>query len=84
MYRMIQAGSVYAEDLQPVFAALGSDKAGKVLVSLEALRELGLVERRGARYLPAAVDGKKDLMSAPILRRMAQMTAGSEDTQQEH
>lgn len=84
LYRMIQAGSVYAEDLQPVFAALGSDKAGKVLVSLEALRELGLVERRGARYLPAAVDGKKDLMSAPILRRMAQMTAGSEDTQQEH
>lgn len=84
LYRMIQAGSVYAEDLQPVFAALGSNKAGKVLVSLEALRELGLVERRGARYLPAAVDGKKDLMSAPILRRMAQMTAGSEDTQQEH
>ena len=36
---MIQAGNVYAEDLQPVFAALGSDKAGKLLVSLEALRE---------------------------------------------
>ena len=84
LYRMIQAGNVYAEDLQPVFAALGSDKAGKVLVSLEALRELGLVERRGARYLPAAVDGKKDLMSAPVLRRMAKMAAEPDDATQEH
>lgn len=83
LYRMIQAGNVYTEDLQPIFAALGDDKAGKVLVSLEALRELGLVERRGARYLPAAVDGKKDLMSAPILRRIAEMTAKSDDTTQE-
>lgn len=84
LYRMIQAGSVYAEDLQPVFAALGSDKAGKVLVSLEALRELGLVERRGARYLPAAVDGKRDLMSAPVLQRMAQMAQDPDNTKQEH
>lgn len=84
LYRMIQAGNVYAEDLQPVFAALGSDKAGKVLVSLEALRELGLVERRGARYLPAAVDGKKDLMSAPVLRRIAKMAAEPDAATQEH
>lgn len=83
LYRMIQAGNVYAEDLQPVFAALGDDKAGKVLVSLEALRELGLVERRGARYLPAAVDGKKDLMSAPVLRRMAEMATKPDDTARE-
>lgn len=84
LYRMIQAGNVYAEDLQPVFAALGSDKAGKVLVSLEALRELGLVERRGARYLPAAVDGKKDLMSAPVLRRIAEMAAEPDAATQEN
>lgn len=83
LYRMIQAGNVYAEDLQPVFAALGSDKAGKLLVSLEALRELGLVERRGARYLPAAVDGKRDLMSAPILRRMAEAGTEPADAAQE-
>ena len=52
-----------------------AEYAGKALVSLEALRELGLVERRGARWMPAAVSGKKDLTSAPILRRMAAMAA---------
>ena len=75
LYRLVQSGAVFAEDLQPAFAALGAENAGKALVSLEALRELGLVERRGARWMPAAVSGKKDLTSAPILRRMAAMAA---------
>ena len=75
LYRLVQSGAVFAEDLQPTFAALGAENAGKALVSLEALRELGLVERRGARWMPAAVSGKKDLTSAPILRRMAAMAA---------
>ena len=75
LYRLVQSGTVFAEDLQPTFAALGAEYAGKALVSLEALRELGLVERRGARWMPAAVSGKKDLTSAPILRRMAAMAA---------
>lgn len=73
LYRMVQAGNVYAADLQPVFAALGAEKAGKTLVSLEALKELGLVEHRGARWLPAAVTGKKDLASAPVLQHIAAM-----------
>ena len=77
LYRMVQAGNVYAADLQPVFAALGAEKAGKTLVSLEALKELGLVEHRGARWMPAAVTGKKDLTSAPVLQRIAAM-AGAE------
>lgn len=75
LYRMVQAGSVFAADLLPVFAALGPEKAGKMLVSLEALKELGLVEHRGARWMPAAVTGKKDLTSAPVLQRMAAMAA---------
>ena len=78
LYRMVQSGNVFADDLQPVLAALGPDNAGKTLVSLEALRELGLVEHRGSRWMPAAVTEKKDLASAPVLRRIAAM-AGNTD-----
>ena len=72
LYRMLQSGTVFAEDLQPLFAALGPENAGRTLVSLAALTELGLVEQREGRYQPAAVSGKKDLTNAPILKRLAE------------
>lgn len=78
LYRMVQAGNVYAADLLPVFATLGAENAGKALVSLEALKELGLIEHRGARWMPAAVSGKRDLSSAPILRRMSALAGAVE------
>ena len=57
-----------------LFAKLGARGAGKALVSLEALRELSLLEQRetpqGARWCLVPAAGKKDLASAPILRRL--------------
>lgn len=74
LYRMIQDGNVWAGDLQPVFAKLGWEHAGRVLVGLEALLQLGLVERfedgQAVKYAPVAVSEKKDLFSAPILKRL--------------
>lgn len=73
VYRLVRAGKVRCGDLSPVFAQL-SGQAGKVLVSLRALEELGLIGRRstaGAEFwqaLPA--QGKKDLAGAPILRAL--------------
>ena len=46
VYRMVQSGAVSADDSLGLFAAVGGGKAGKALVSLEALRQLGLVEAR--------------------------------------
>ena len=37
-----------------------------------SLEQLGLIERRGSRYQPVEVTGKKDLSSAPVLRRLAE------------
>lgn len=74
-YRLIAArpGGVPARDLRPLFAKLGAANAGKALISLLALEQLGLVEKaqnaQGAevwRVVPGT--GKKDLSSAPVLR----------------
>ena len=74
-YRLLAArpGGVPARDLRPLFAKLGAENAGKALVSLTALEQLGLVEKaqnaQGAevwRVVPGT--GKKDLSSAPVLR----------------
>ena len=74
LYRMIQEGSVWAQDLQPVFAKLGPEHTGKVLVGLAALTQLGLVEvceDGGAKkYAPVPVKEKRDLFSAPVLRAL--------------
>ena len=61
-----------ADDLQPLFATAGPENTGKTLASLTALEQLGLIERRGSRYQPVEVTGKKDLSSAPVLRRLAE------------
>ena len=76
LYRVLGAGKdgVPADDLRPLFARLGAGNAGKALVSLEALRELDLAEvcetPRGARWRLVPSTEKKDLSSAPILRRL--------------
>ena len=72
VYRMVRTGNVFADDLQPLFATAGPENTGKTLASLTALEQLGLIERRGSRYQPVEVTGKKDLSSAPVLRRLAE------------
>lgn len=71
LYRMIQGGNVRGEDLRPLFSAMGSDQAGKTLVSLTALEQTGLIalepDREGRlfwRVIPTRE--KKDLTAAPI------------------
>ena len=75
LYKQIRSGQVFAADLQPVFAAQGPENAGKTLVSLAALRELGLIEEQAGRWLPVPVTEKQDLASAQELRRLAQQAA---------
>lgn len=74
IYRMIRSGGVSAEDLQPLFARMGSQLTGKTMAALDALLQLGLVEIReigGAEtFVPVAVEGKKDLESAPVLKAL--------------
>ncbi len=64
-----------ADDLRPLFAKLGARNAGKTLVSLQALQELGLAApvetpHHGTRWRLLPVTGKRDLLSAPIFRRL--------------
>ena len=73
LYRRIRTGQVAAADLQPVFAAQGVQNTGRMLASLTALQELGLIEEQDGRWLPVAVTAKQDLASAPVLQRLAIM-----------
>lgn len=77
LYRMIRSGHVYARDLQPVFAAAGPNQTGKVLASLTALQQLGLIEQQGSRYQTVATAEKKDLDRAPILQTLAAFIKGT-------
>ena len=77
LYRRIRTGQVASADLQPVFAAGGAQNTGKILASLTALQELGLVEDRDGHWLPVAVTDKRDLASAPVLQRLAELTRQS-------
>ena len=76
VYRALGAAKdgVPADDLRPLFARLGAENTGKTLVSLEALRQLNLAEiaetPHGARWRLVPATEKKDLASAPILRRL--------------
>ena len=73
LYRRIRTGQVAAADLQPVFAAQGVQNTGRMLASLTALQELGLIEEQDGRWLPVPVTAKQDLASAPVLQRLATM-----------
>ena len=72
VYRELQARRWHAEDLQPLFAKLGEENTGKILVEITALEQVGLIavrERSGAKFwelVPA--EGKKNLADAPILK----------------
>ena len=72
VYRELQARRWHAEDLQPLFAKLGEENTGKILVAITALEQEGLIavrERSGAKFwelVPA--EGKKNLADAPILK----------------
>ena len=73
VYRLTQQG-VPAEDLRPLFAAVGAENAGKAMVSVAALCELGLVhtvQENGAALLRAVPGAaKQDLASAGVLRAL--------------
>ena len=43
VYRELQARRWHAEDLQPLFAKLGEQNTGKILVALTALEQVGLI-----------------------------------------
>ncbi len=72
VYRELQTRRWHADDLQPLFAKLGEENTGKILVAVAALEQVGLIaakERDGIRFwelVPTA--GKKNLADAPILK----------------
>ena len=72
VYRELQVRRWHADDLQPLFAKLGEENTGKILVAVAALEQVGLIaakERDGIRFwelVPTA--GKKNLADAPILK----------------
>lgn len=72
VYRELQTRRWHAEDLQPLFAKLGEQNTGKILVAITALEQVGLIavhEHGGAKFwelVPA--QGKKNLADAPILK----------------
>jgi single-stranded-DNA-specific exonuclease len=72
VYRELQQHAWHAEDLQPLLAKMGAENAGKTLVAITALEQVGLVqtvERDGARYLAVVpTHEKRNIADAPILR----------------
>lgn len=79
VYRLITASpaGIPADDLRPVFARLGEEQTGKILVSLIALEQLSLIERavNGQGILvwrAVPVTEKKDLSAAPVLRALTE------------
>ncbi|MEG0768604.1 MAG: single-stranded-DNA-specific exonuclease RecJ [Ruthenibacterium sp.] len=81
VYRAVQSG-VKAADLRPLFAKLGVHRAGKALVSLQALTELGLMEQReeaqGATLYVAVPNApKRNLTDAPVLHQLEEQYASA-------
>lgn len=72
VYQEIRSGHWHADGVEPLLARLGLAHAGRTMVCLTALKQVGLVtevERGGALLLelvPAA--GKKNMAEAPILK----------------
>ena len=61
--------------LRMICAAVCNRRAGKHRQDPgqpDGARTAWLIERRGSRYQPVEVTGKKDLSSAPVLRRLAE------------
>lgn len=73
VYRALRTGRpVSYQDLRPLFYKLGEELTGRMLTSLAALEELGLIARDPEKgcYKVLPVDGKKDLASSKMLRRL--------------
>ena len=72
VYRELKARRWNADDWQPLAAKLGQETAGRTLVALTALEQVGLVartEQGGGRFLTLVpAEGKKNLSDAPILK----------------
>lgn len=77
VYRELKAHRWHAEDLQPLFAKLGEEKTGKILVAVAALQQVGLIAQSGpdnAQYWALThVEGKKNLADAPILKCLEEL-----------
>ncbi|MGD9559422.1 MAG: single-stranded-DNA-specific exonuclease RecJ [Oscillospiraceae bacterium] len=73
VYRCVRDGVPVCErDLRPVLARLGEGLTGRVLTSLAALEELGLIalDEDSARYRVVRVSEKKDLAASRLLQRL--------------
>ena len=72
VYRELKTKRWQADDLQPLLAKLGAEQAGRNLVALTALEQVGLVaaaEHDGVRLLELLpAHEKKNLADAPILK----------------
>ncbi len=74
VYRALRSGKalVTSADLRPLFARLGEELTGRILTSLAALEELGLIERDeksgGYRIVPA--QQKQNLNDSTVLKRL--------------
>ena len=71
VFRYVRAEGLLAGDLRPFFLQQAPLNAGKVLVALRVLVELGLIEKKnenGAeRYVERPVSEKKDLSASAVL-----------------
>lgn len=73
VYRALRDGTAfYYDDLRPVFSQLGEQSTGRILASLAALEELGLVRRneQTGRYEIVQVSGKRDLADSLVLQKL--------------
>ncbi len=73
VYRAVRDGQdAFFNDTRPLFARFGEELTGRVLTSLAALEELELIGRDAGsgRYQALQVEGKKDLATSILLRRL--------------
>ena len=71
VYRLVRSSHVNAEDLRPVFHALGERRAGRIVASLRALEELNLIEKAPGGMVHAVANApKRNLDDAPVLQKL--------------
>lgn len=73
VYRALRDGvPLCYHDLRPAFARFGEEESGRVLTSLAALEELGLIGRdeETALYTVLPVADKRELSSSSLLQRL--------------
>lgn len=73
VYRLLRRGNCRCQsDLRPIFNALKPIPTGKILASIAALEELGLIEEneKASCYTAVEVQEKKDLSNSDILHSL--------------